>query len=65
MQVNGTTQLWDLNGDGIVDIADLTLAIEEAHKSFARAMGIAKYIQDADPSLLPVPVKATVDINIG
>jgi Ca2+-binding EF-hand superfamily protein len=63
MLIKGSTQLWDKDGDGAVDITDLTLALDELDRITQEVRGIAKYITGKGE--LPNPVDVTVDVKIG
>lgn len=63
MLIKGKTQVADLDGDGVVDISDLTLAIANAVQALNLVQEIVNYINLDGP--LPAEKEVTVDVKIG
>ena len=63
MLIKGSLQRWDKNGDGIVDIADLSCAIDEMMSLVKDIKAMSTYISEGGE--LPPAVDATVEIKIG
>lgn len=63
MLIKGKTQIADLDGNGVVDIADLTLAITNAVQALNLVQDIVNYINLEGP--LPAEKEVTVEVKIG